>query len=99
MGPPREDRAARLGDGQHDAAPRAARAEDVRRLDRQDRGRRAAAGAAAADRRRAQRRDHDVGLGQPDVLHARRDHDLEAESAGERERAGLGGRRRARQRG
>ena len=40
-----------------------------------------------------------VGLGQLDLVHARRDHDLEAESARERERAGLGGRRRARQRG
>ena len=87
---------ARLRDGQHDAAPRPARAEDVRRLDGQDRRRRAAAGAGASDRRRAERRHQHVGLGQLDVVHARRDHHLEAESARQRERAGLGGRRRAR---
>ena len=63
VGLPREDRPARLGDGQHDAAPRAARAQDVRRLDRPDRGRRAAAGADRAERRRAQRRHHACGTG------------------------------------
>ena len=48
VGPPRQDRPARRRDGRHDAAPRTARAQDVRRLDRPDRRGRAAAGAAAA---------------------------------------------------
>ena len=48
-----------------------ARAGDVRRLDRPYCGRRGAAVAAASARHRAQPRDHAVGLGRSEIVHAR----------------------------
>ena len=70
---------------QHDAAASpssacAARVCDVRGLDRSDRGRRSAAGAAAAAGDRAQRRDHRMGLGRPEGVSARRGLDRSPQS-------------------
>ncbi len=70
-----------------------ARAAAVRRLDRSHQPRRAAAGAAAAAGRRAQRRDHDVGLGRSEGVPARRGVDRSAQPDAQRERPAL---RRAR---
>ena len=66
-----------------------ARAEDVRRLDGQDQGGRAPAGAAAAAGRRAERRHHAVGLGRSEGVSARRRLDRPAQPAGEPERPGV----------
>ena len=64
---------------------RAARAGDVRGLDRSHRGRRTAGGGAGASAGpRAQRRHHDVGLGRSEGLPARRDRERQAQSHGER---------------
>ena len=98
VGPPRQDRAARLGDGQHDAAPRARARSRCTRTGRT--GSPPATLPPAPPRPNGVERNvviTHVGLGQLDLLHARRDHDVEAESARERERSGVGGRCRARQ--
>ena len=66
-----------------------ARAAAVRGLDRSHQPRRGAAGAAASARRRAQRRDHDVGLGRSEGVSARRGVDGSPQPDAERERPAL----------
>ncbi len=66
-----------------------ARARALRRLDGPGCRRRAAAGAAAATGRRAQRRDHAVGLGRSEGLPARRDHHRPPQPDRQRQRTGL----------
>ena len=96
---PHAARCARQLDGRHDGAVglERRRARDGR-LDDAHRERRAAArAAAAAARRRAQRRRDAVGLGRRLVVHARRDHDRQERSDGQRLRPRVRGVRRPRQ--
>ena len=92
-------RRARQLDGRHDGAVglERRRARDGR-LDDAHRERRAAArAAAAAAGRRAQRRRDAVGLGRRQLVHARRDHDGQERSDGQRLRARVRRVRRSRQ--
>ena len=77
----------------HQQPRQGTRAAAVCRLDRSHQSRRGAAGAAASARPRAQRGDHDVGLGGSEGVSARRGVDRSTQANGQRQRPAV---RRAR---
>ena len=94
VGAPHPIGTGRQADGRRHRTPgQGARPRDVRRLDHPHRRRRTAARAAASPGRRAQRRDHAVGLGRSESLPARRDRHRQTQPHRQRQRPAL---RRAR---